>query len=50
MNRKMIKVMSDIQDDIVDMILGCNDIDEMKTKLRSMVLTINILLFESKDK
>lgn len=50
MGRKMIKVMSDIQDDIVDMILECNDIDEMKTKLRSMVLTINILLIESKNK
>ena len=50
MDRKMIKVMSDIQDDIVDMILECNDIDEMKTKLRSVVLTINILLIESKNK
>lgn len=50
MDKKLRKVMSDIQDDIVDMILECNDIDEMKTKLRSMVLTINILLFESKNK
>lgn len=50
MERKMRKVMSDIQDDIVNMILECNDIDEIKNKLRSMVLTINILLFESKNK
>ena len=50
MDRKMRKVMSNIHDDIIDMLMKCDDLDGMKARLRSMLLSINIVLVESKNK
>ena len=50
MDRKMRKVMSNIHDDIIDMLMKCDDLGEMKARLRSMLLSINIVLVESKNK
>lgn len=50
MDRKTRKIMSGIHDDIIDMLMKCDDVDEMKARLRSMLLSINIMLVESKNK
>lgn len=50
MERKTRKVLSNMHDDIIDMLMKCNDVDKMKARLRSMLLSINIMLVEGKDK
>lgn len=49
MERKNGEVMSNIQDDIIDIIMECNEVDEMKARLRGIVVSISIMLAETEN-
>ena len=46
MERKMRKVLSNLHDDMIDALMKCQDLNELKAKIRSMLISINILLVE----
>lgn len=50
MDRRTRKILSGLHDDIIEILMKCNDVDKMKARLRSMLLSINIMLVEGKDK
>ena len=49
MERKIRRVLSNLHDDMVDALMKCQDLDELKAKMRSMLISINILLVEDGD-
>lgn len=48
MERKTRKVLSDLHDDIIEILMKYDDIGEAKARLRHILLAINTLLVESK--
>ena len=49
MERKIRKVLSNLHDDMIDALMKCQDLDELKAKMRSMLISINILLVEDRN-
>ena len=49
MERKMRKVLSNLHDDMIDALMKRQDLDELKAKMRSMLISINILLVEDRN-
>lgn len=48
MERKTRKVLSDLHDDIIEILMKYDNIGEAKARLRHILLAINTLLVESK--
>lgn len=48
MDRRTRKILSGLHDDIIEILLKCEDIGEAKGRLRHILLAINTLLVESK--
>lgn len=48
MDRRTRKILSGLHDDIIEILMNCEDIGEAKAKLRHILLAINTLLVESK--
>ena len=49
MDRRTRKILSGLHDDMVDALMKCQDLDELKAKMRSMLISINILLVEDRN-
>ena len=48
MDRRTRKILSGLHDDIIEILLKCEDIGEAKARLRHILLAVNTLLVESK--
>ena len=48
MDRRTRKILEGIYEDVIEILMKCEDIGEAKTKLRHTLLAINTLLVESK--
>lgn len=48
MDRRTRKILSGLHDDIIEILMKCEDIGEAKVRLRHILLAINTLLVESK--
>jgi hypothetical protein len=48
MDRRTRKILSGLHDDIVELLMKCEDIGEAKARLRHVLLAINTLLVEGK--
>lgn len=48
MDRRTRKILSGLHDDIIEILMKCEDIGEAKARLRHILLAINTLLVESK--
>lgn len=48
MDRRTRKILSGLHDDIIEILMKCEDIGEAKTRLRHILVAINTLLVESK--
>ena len=49
MDRRTRKILSGLHDDMIDALMNCQDLDELKAKIRSMLISINILLVEDRN-
>lgn len=50
MDKRTRKILAGVQNDIIEILMLCNDIAEAKTRLRYMLVAINTLLDESRNK
>ena len=48
MDRRARKILSGLHDDIIEILMKCEDIGEAKVRLRHILVAINTLLVESK--
>ena len=48
MDRRTRKILSGLHNDIIEILMKCEDIEEAKARLRHILLAINTLLVESK--
>lgn len=48
MERKTRKVLSNLHDDIIEILMKCDEIGEVKARLRHILVAINTLLVESR--
>ena len=49
MDRRTRKILSGLHDDIIQILMLCNNITEAKTRLRNILVAINTLLVESRN-
>ena len=48
MDRRTRKILSGLHDDIIEILMKCDDIGEAKARLRHILLAINTLLVEGR--